>query len=383
MMPKVLPQGSWFNKPIFQFLMLGLLAYALQQWAGPQAFIAVTSNKISLLKDQWQTSTGLQANPARLKALVDVYVEEEMLFREALNKNLHEHPQVKQRIIKMAGFLELGSSDDNDEALYVKAIDAGLHKNDALVRSMMISSVRNSISTKSESITLTKEEINQYYLGNVDRYRAPGRVSFEHVFVSKNRNADGRRRAEELRLLEGFSSTASNSLASLGDPFIKGYRFSGLSMRKLTELMGTEFSQGVGQLNLGEWSKPIESVFGWHLVWVKKINPARVLSLVEAEHRVKRDLLKELKSQAFDTALSDIKRGYTVAIEWPDSGFDSDSGNESPQPGLIEGPQPGLIESPQPELLESPQLGLIKRPQLGLIKSPQLALTEGNGSQHD
>jgi len=337
-MPKVVPQGSWFNKPIFQFLILGLLAYALQQWAGPQAFIAVTSNKISLLKDQWQTSTGLQANPARLKALVDVYVEEEMLFREALNANLHEHPQVKRRIIKTAEFLELGSSGDDDEALYEKAIDAGLHKNDALVRSMMISSVRNSISTKFESITLTKEEINQYYLDNVDRYRAPGRVSFEHVFVSKNRNADSKYNAEELRLHEAFSSTESNSLASLGDPFIKGYRFLGLSMSKLTELMGTEFSQGVGQLNIGEWSKPIESVYGWHLVWVKEINPARVLSLIEAEHRVKRDLLKELKAQAFAAELSEVKLGYKVSIEWP--------GND-------------------------------------MLESPQLTLIEGNGSQHD
>jgi len=355
-MPKVVPQGSWFNKPIFQFLMLGLLAYAFQQWIGTQEYISVTPNKISLLKDQWQTSTGLQANPARLKALVGVYVEEEILFREALNANLHEHPQVKRRIIKIAGFLEFGSSGDDDETLYVKAIEAGLHKNDALVRSMMISSVRNSISTKSESITLSKESINQYYLNNIDRYIAQGNLSFDHVFVSKNRNADGRRRAEELRLHEAFSSKGSNSLASLGDPFIKGYRFSGLTMGKLTELMGAKFSKdidqfNIGQFNIGQWSKPIESVYGWHLVWVKEINPARVLSLAEAQHRVKRDLLKELKSQAFDTALSDIKRGYKVSIEWP--------GND---------------------MLESPQLGLIESPQLELIKSPQLTLIEGSGS---
>jgi len=351
MMAKAVLRGFWFKKPIFQFLMLGLLAYALQQWVGSQAFITVTPNKISLLKNQWKTSTGLRANPARLQALVDVYVEEEILFREALNKNLYEHPQVKRRIIKMSGFLELGSADDNDEALYVKAIEAGLHKNYSLARSMMISSVRRSISANAESIALSEERINQYYLDNVDRYVDQSSLSFDHVFVSKNSNADGRRRAEALRSHKAFSSKGSENLASLGDPFIKGYSFSGLSMRKLTELMGADFSKGVDQLNLGEWSKPIESVYGWHLVWVKKINPARVLSLVEAEHRVKRDLLKELKSQAFDTALSDIKRGYTVAIEWPDSGFDSDSGNESPQ--------------------------------LGLIKSPQLALTEGNGSQHD
>jgi len=317
MMTKLIPQRSWFKKPICQFLILGLLAYALQQWAGPQALIAVTPNKISLLKSQWQTSTGLQADPARLKALVDVYVEEEILFREALNSNLHEHPQLKSRMVKIAEFLELGSAGDNDEALYVKAIDAGLHNNDALTRSMMISSVRNSISNKPELITLSKEQINQYYRDNVDRYVSQASLSFEHVFVSKNRNLDSKNNAEALRSHEDFSSTESNSLASLGDPFIKGYGFSGLTMDKLTELMGAEFSKDVGQLSVGEWSKPIESVYGWHLVLVKEINPARVLSLSEAQHRVKRDLFKALKGQAYDATLSEIKRGYTVAIEWP------------------------------------------------------------------
>jgi len=370
MMPKVLPQGSWLKKPIFQFLMLGLLAYALQQWIGSQVFIAVTPNKISLLENQWEVSTGMRANPARLKVLVDVYVEEEVLFREALNANFHKHPRVKQRMIQTAEFLELDSSEADSEVLFLTAIDAGLHKSDAVIRSMMISSVRNSISTKSESVTLSKEIINQYYLDNVDRYVAQGNLSFDHVFVSKNRSANSKHNAEELRLHEDFSSPESKDNASLGDPFIKGYSFSGLTMSKLTELMGAGFSIDVGQLHIGQWSQPIESVYGWHLVWVKEIKPARVLSLVEAEHRVKRDLLKELKSQAFDTALSDIKRGYKVSIEWP--------GND-----MLESPQLGLIESPQPELMESPQLELIKSPQLGLIKSPQLTLIEGNGSQHD
>jgi len=359
MMPKVLPQGSWFNKPIFQFLMLGLLAYALQQWIGSQVSITVTPNKISLLKNQWQTSTGLRASPARLKVLVDVYVEEEMLFREALNANLHKHPRVKQRMIQTAEFLELDSSEADSGALFLTAIDAGLHKSDAVIRSMMISSVRNSISTKSESVTLSKEIISQYYLDNVDRYIAQGNFSFDHVFVSKNRNGDNKHRVEELRLHEVFSSPEIKNNASLGDPFIKGYSFSGLTMSTLTELMGAEFSKSVGQLNTGQWSQPIESVYGWHLVWVKERNPARVLSLAETQHRVKRDLLKKRKAQAFELALSEIKRGYKVSIEWPDSGFDSDFGNESPQPELIESPQ------------------------LGLIESPQLTLMEGNGSQHD
>jgi peptidyl-prolyl cis-trans isomerase C len=337
-------------KPIFQFLIIGAFAYLVQQWIGSQDVISVTPNKISLLKSQWETSTGLRANPARLKTVVDSYVEEEILFREALDANLHKHRRVKQRIVKTAEFLELDSPETDGEALFLTAIDAGLHKNDAVIRNMMISSVRNSISTNAESIALSEEKINQYYLDNFDRYIAQASLSFDHVFVSKNRNVDSKHKSEQLRLHKAFSSESSKSLAALGDPFIKGYSFSGLTMSDLAELMGAEFSKGVGQLSIGEWSQPIESAYGWHLVWVKEINPARVLSLAEAAYRVKRDLLKELQAQAFDTALSEVKRGYTVSIEWPEK----DSGND---------------------MLESPQLGL--------VESPELSLIEGNGSKHD
>jgi peptidyl-prolyl cis-trans isomerase C len=343
-------------KPIFQFLIIGAFAYLVQQWIGSQDVIAVTPNKISLLKSQWETSTGLRANPARLKTVVDSYVEEEILFREALNANLHKHPRVKQRIVKTAEFLELDSPETDGEALFLTAIDAGLHKNDAVIRNMMISSVRNSISTNAESIALSEEKINQYYLDNIDRYIAQASLSFDHVFVSKNRNrnlnrsGNGKHKSEQLRLHKAFSSESSKSLAALGDPFIKGYSFSGLTMSDLAELMGAEFSKGVGQLSIGEWSQPIESAYGWHLVWVKEINPARVLSLAEAAHRVKRDLLKELQAQAFDTVLSEVKRGYTVSIEWPEK----DSGND---------------------MLDSPQLGL--------VESPELTMIEGSGSKHD
>jgi len=343
MIAKVDTHSSWFKKPIIQFLILGLLAYALQQWIGSQALIAVTHNKISLLKNQWETSTGLQANPERLRALVDVYVEEEMLFREALNSKFHKKPRVKQRIIKTAEFLELDSSKSDGEALFLTAIEAGLHNNDTVIRSMMISSVRNSISTSVESNSLSKERINQYYLNNIDRYIAQARMSFDHVFVSKNRTADSKNGAEELRLHKAFTSPESKNIASLGDPFIKGYSFSGLTMSNLTELMGAEFSKSVGQLSIGQWSQPVESVYGWHLVWVKEKNPARVLSLAEAAHRVKRDLLKEQKAQAFDAALSEIKRGYRVDVEWPDSDPDKvvskDEGSESRQLGLVESPK--------------------------------------------
>ena len=305
-------------KTIFQFLIIGALAYLIQQWIGSQEIISVTPNKITILKSQWQTSTGLQADHDKLKALVAVYVEEEILFREAHKAKVHYSPRFKQRILKVAEFLELDPAESNAEALFDKAIDAGLHKNDAVIRTMLISSMRDIILKKIPSITLSNEAIQEYYVDNVERYAVDGSLSFEHVFVSNNRHSDSKYKAEQLRQHQAFTavSTANDDFASLGDPFIKGRSFSRVTMDDLTELMGGKFSRGVARLDINEWSKPIASVYGWHIVRVTIVNPFRVLSLPEAKRQIKRDLYKINEGQAFYLALAEIKRGYTIVIDW-------------------------------------------------------------------
>jgi parvulin-like peptidyl-prolyl isomerase len=44
---------------------------------------------------------------------------------------------------------------------------------------------------------------------------------------------------------------------------------------------GPTFAQGLFGLKAGSWQGPIESGYGWHLVWIESIIPQRVPDLEE------------------------------------------------------------------------------------------------------
>lgn len=318
-------------KPIFQFLIIGGLAYLIQQWIGPQELVSVTPNKISILQSQWEASTGLQANRKRLEAIVEAYTEEEILFQEAIKAKIHHQPSLRRRIITMAKFLELNSADDNDDSLYEKAIGAGLHKSDIATRNMMIQSVRNSILSSTEIGIINAERIHQYYLHNIDRYMDSENLSFDHVYFSKRKKDNNKKSAEALRENDSinFHTAKIQGLSSAGDPFLKGHSFTRITASDLTDLMGQEFSQKVFQLKPLEWSNPIASMYGSHLVRVNKIYPMRAQTFEEAEFQVKKDLKNSLSSHAYAQALSRLKQNYSIVVEWPTDHHNVSSIDES------------------------------------------------------
>jgi hypothetical protein len=52
-------------------------------------------------------------------------------------------------------------------------------------------------------------------------------------------------------------------------------------------VFGAKFTRSLFQLDPGSWQGPIESGFGWHLVWVESMTPARVPAFEEVEPEVK------------------------------------------------------------------------------------------------
>jgi parvulin-like peptidyl-prolyl isomerase len=73
----------------------------------------------------------------------------------------------------------------------------------------------------------------------------------------------------------------------------------------------------VGKLPEGSWQGPIESGFGWHLVFVDTAIPGRVADFAEIEADVKTAWLSEQKVLAWDKAYRDMRAKYKVLLPRP------------------------------------------------------------------
>ena len=72
----------------------------------------------------------------------------------------------------------------------------------------------------------------------------------------------------------------------------------------VAKTFGPGFARALFQLTPGAWAGPIESGYGWHLVWVDALTPARAPAFEEVEPDVKTAWIEEqraeIRERAFD-----------------------------------------------------------------------------------
>ena len=101
-----------------------------------------------------------------------------------------------------------------------------------------------------------------------------------------------------------------------GAPFLAGYTFQGLTADQIARQFGAGFVTNLMAQNLSAatWLPPIASTFGWHLVWMAEVKPARPQTLDEASDEILATLNREGRLDALDRAKAELRKDYEVAL---------------------------------------------------------------------
>jgi parvulin-like peptidyl-prolyl isomerase len=95
----------------------------------------------------------------------------------------------------------------------------------------------------------------------------------------------------------------------------------------------------------GSWQGPVESGFGWHLVFVDTAIPGRVPAFEEVESEVKTAWLSEQKALAWQTAYKEMRARYVVLLPVPPEAAASDRPAAAPGPDAA---APGKVAASDP-----------------------------------
>ena len=132
-------------------------------------------------------------------------------------------------------------------------------------------------------------------------------------------------REQALAKLAGQPVDAKGAHA-LADPFMFQEYYRDRAPEFLGKEMGPQFALAVARLTPGSWQGPIESGFGWHLVFVDTVIPGRVPAFEEIEPDVRTAWLGEQKALAWEKAYKDMRAKYIVLLPAPpDSSADLSS----------------------------------------------------------
>ncbi len=214
------------------------------------------------------------------------------------------------------GRAQIEADYTRDEILYREALKLGLDTNDEVVRRRIIQKMDYVLagfaSLKEE---VSEEALRQYYRDNISNYKRGALISFSHWFFDRRKNGiedAGKRAAAALNFL---SHNQKEELPSGSDRFFFQKNYVEQSFGTIESHFGSEFAASVfnEELPLRQWTMPIQSEYGVHLVFVHSLLPSGTLSFEEVAPRVLIDYRRELNGDMRKIAYEKIKSTYHIS----------------------------------------------------------------------
>ncbi len=268
--------------PLTHFVILGLgalvLYEAVTRGAGPENEIVVARAEVDRMRASWAAQWSREPTDAELSSLIDAWVQEEILYREALALGLdRDDTIIRRRLAQKMDFLGADSG----------AGSGGTSEPD-------------------------DETLSAYLAQNRERFRVASRVSFDQVYVSPDLRGDGTD-ADARALLVELRRGADASEA--GDRLLLPRHQAGVSSDRVSQLFGGDFAETLESLPVGRWEGPVTSGFGLHLVYVEQREPARDPPLDEIRARVRTEWKAAQREQSLDAFRQALRERYSVRVE--------------------------------------------------------------------
>jgi parvulin-like peptidyl-prolyl isomerase len=86
------------------------------------------------------------------------------------------------------------------------------------------------------------------------------------------------------------------------------------SFDDVAKTFGPPFAHALFQVTPGAWAGPIESGYGWHLVWIDSITPARIPAFEEVEADVKTGWTEDQRAEIRQRAFEAMRARYEVVL---------------------------------------------------------------------
>jgi peptidyl-prolyl cis-trans isomerase C len=204
------------------------------------------------------------------------------------------------------------------EILYREGLAMGLDKDDTIVKRRMAQKVEFLSEDVAAAHEPSTDELKSWYPNNSRKFALADRATFRHLFFGFDRRGQNAQH-DALSALSKLAAKPEDSPLGkeLADPFMFQDYYGDRAPDQLAKEFGPGFAVGLYKLKTGMWQGPIESGYGWHLVWIESITPGRVPAFEEVEPDVKTAWLADQKAIEWQKAYARMRAKYEVVAPQP------------------------------------------------------------------
>lgn len=249
------------------------------------------------------------------ESAVDQLVEQKLLYLEAKKKKLvPDLNNIDAEVQKEMDMTKEENFNNNDKQFETGLKNYGytLKSYKALLKKEMKKSVESFAANRvvyelDKNITVTDDEIKQYYTTNVSKYTNKPGATLYHILVKTKKQAQEIK--DRIDKGEKFADLAKKY--GTDGTKDKGGEL-GYYAYDTTEL-DSDFMAAAKKLKEGEVSGPVHTQFGWHIIKATGVNKkSKVKKLSDVKEEVKSTVLSNKKTEAKNNEITKLKKQYKV-----------------------------------------------------------------------
>jgi hypothetical protein len=271
------------KEPLLHFLVAGGLLFAAYDWLNRDEgeVVRITAAEVNWLKETWTRQWQRPPSEQELRGMLANYIKEELLAREAR--------------------------------------ELGMDEEDIIVRRRLAQKMEFLVQDTAHLAEPSEDELYRFYETNRTRYEEPAHVSFTQVFFR-----------DEISAQQGMQELSADNQADVGEQILLERDHARTDRQTLSGLFGNNFAEILFTLDPGQWHGPVESAYGFHLVWIENLQPATLRPFEVVRGQVRNDWYQSRRDEFNDQYFAGLLKKYDVIVE------------ESIQP-LI-GPLPEIVQ---------------------------------------
>ena len=276
--------GRLLREPLLHFLVIGTLLfvlYAAVNRGGPDAprDIVIPEARVAALAENFATVWMRPPTAVELKGVLDDYIAEEIYYREAVAMGLdRDDTVIRRRLRQKMEFISEGVAD---------------------------------------AVEPTEAELQSYLERHPGRFAKPAQLSFRQVYLSTERRGEAARRDAERLLAELQAGRGPADPVEAGDPTLLPPGMEAATPQAIAGAFGEEFAAQLEEAPEGQWSGPLQSGYGLHLVKVDSRVAGAAPTLAEIRPVVAREFMSERRREVNSALLEGLRRKYDIRVEGP------------------------------------------------------------------
>ena len=231
----------------------------------------------------------------------DIYISDQELdgLFSAWNSQVGRPPNEQEAINIINDFIE-------EEILYREALRLGLDQNDRIIKRRLAQKI-SFLKQETNRAEPDTEQLTDFFEMNLDKYYVPATFSFTHYYFSASSTA-------KIEATLALTEIEETGIPAKSEPFFLGKNFSEYSLGEIEQTFGKDLLVAFADPTLNKWIGPFSSSYGEHLLFINNKSIGYSPKFSEIRDLVRQDYMLQEQDRMLSDYLDSVKSEYKVII---------------------------------------------------------------------